>query len=410
MRASSRGGYRAIPCALALILALATLPALADSPVTVYSFGTGGAGDGAQPKGSITQVNGILFGRTTATFTSSSEVAIGGVIFSYFSASPGISNAYQVVHVFPAATGDGKNPRHDAMTLVNVGNVPTLFGTTLQGGQGGGTIFTIAGDGTGYARLLDFQDSTGDEPHSCFVEISGVLYAMTAKGGDHGQGVIYSINPDGSGYTVVKSFKKSDGGQPHGRLAGDRSHLYGMTRKYGPTTSKHPTAYGAIFRVHLDGSKYEVLHTFYGGKHDGATSDHGYLVLDSGNTVLYGMTTNGGHHNDGVIFRINADGSGFQLLHKFGETKHDGKNPYGSLLMNGTDLYGTTARGGSHGYGTVFHIATDGSGYERLHDFAGGSDGRKPIDNVILLDNILYGMTVLGGSFNQGTIFAVPLP
>ncbi len=47
---------------------------------------------------------------------------------------------------------------------------------------------------------------------------------------------------------------------------------------------------------------------------------------------------------------------------------------------------------------------------QRIHDFAGGNDGRKPIDNVILLGNTLYGMTVFGGSFGQGTIFAVPLP
>jgi uncharacterized repeat protein (TIGR03803 family) len=45
------------------------------------------------------------------------------------------------------------------------------------------------------------------------------------------------------------------------------------------------------------------------------------------------MTTNGGHHNDGVIFSLKANAGHFQLLHKFGETHHDGKNPYGSLLL-----------------------------------------------------------------------------
>ncbi len=403
---------RTFSAALAIFLGFAA-PTLAATPVTLYSFGSGGKGDGAQPKGSLTNVNGTLFGRTTVTFTSASKIAIGGVIFSFV---PG-SATYQIVHTFPASSSDGENPRHDAMTLVDINDVPTLFGTTLQGGSGGGTIFSLRGDGTGYAVLDQLADSTGDEPHSCFVEINGVLYAMAAKGGAHGQGVIYSINPDGSGYTVLKSFKKSDGGQPHGRLTWDGSHLYGMTRKYGPTTffSSHSTkphhiaAYGVVFRIDLDGSNYQILHTFRGGAHDGATTDHGYLVLDSNGTALYGMTTNGGHNNDGVIFQINTDGSGFTLLYRFGETKHDGRNPYGSLLSDGSDLYGTTASGGKYGDGTVFHISTDGSGYARIHDFAGGSDGRKPIDNVILVGSTLYGMTVFGGSFNQGTIFGAPL-
>jgi uncharacterized repeat protein (TIGR03803 family) len=407
--ASSRGKSRAIVFELVLILAMAAGAACAASPATVYSFGTGGAGDGAQPKGSLTNVNGTLFGRTTSTFINLSKVTLGGIIFSYSPAKAEGMSSYQILHTFPAGSTDGENPRHDAMTLVSVDSTPTLFGTTLQGGNGGGTIFSIAADGTGYASLLDFEDSTGDEPHSCFVEINDVLYAMAAAGGDHGQGVIYSIKPDGTGYTVLKSFKKRDGGQSHGRLTWDGKHLFGMTRKYGPVNKNHPAAYGVIFRVDLDGSNYKVLHTFHGGKHDGASTDHGYLVLDPGKPVLYGMTTNGGHHNDGVVFQIGTDGSGFQLLHKFGQTAKDGRNPYGSLLLNGSDLYGTTGGGGSHGDGTVFHIATDGTGYLRLHDFAGGVDGRKPIDNVILLDNTLYGMTVFGGSFNEGTIFAIPL-
>jgi uncharacterized repeat protein (TIGR03803 family) len=36
-------------------------------------------------------------------------------------------------------------------------------------------------------------------------------------------------------------------------------------------------------------------------------------------------------------------------------------------------------------------------------------DGVKPIDNVILLNGALYGMTTEGGDFDQGTIFQIPL-
>jgi uncharacterized repeat protein (TIGR03803 family) len=87
--------------------------------------------------------------------------------------------------------------------------------------------------------------------------------------------------------------------------------------------------------------------------------------------VLYGLTTMGGPANDGVLFSLTTDGGNFQLLHTFDATHHDGKNPYGSLLMVGDMLYGTTAGGGDNDMGTVFVINTDGSGYQRLYSFAG---------------------------------------
>jgi uncharacterized repeat protein (TIGR03803 family) len=125
--------------------------------------------------------------------------------------------------------------------------------------------------------------------------------------------------------------------------------------------------YGVVFSFDTSTNTYMVLHDFAGGASDGATTDHGYVV-QVGN-VLYGMTTNGGASKDGVIFSIGTDGSNFQLLHTFPATCHAGKHPYGSLLLVGNQLYGTTASRGDNGAGTLFVINTDGSGYNRLHSF-----------------------------------------
>ena len=57
--------------------------------------------------------------------------------------------------------------------------------------------------------------------------------------------------------------------------------------------------------------------------------------------------------------------------------------------------------GGSKGNGTVFQINTDGTGYDRIYDFQGGNDAAKPFDNVILIDNTLYGMTEAGGNLRR---------
>jgi len=415
-----------VGCALVLGLVMAEVPrGVATSPSsTIYSFGTTQPIDGGVPKGSLTYVNGLLFGRTTTTIATmptpaSTPVGSYGVIFHFDPNN--VESSYSIDHVFAGHdTNDGDNPRHDAMTPFN----GLLFGTTLDGGtHNNGIIFSIGQDGTGYQVLFSLHNSIGDESHSCFVVANNILYGMTAAGGDNGEGVVFSFNPAAptptptatptatpTNFQTLFSFAcaSSTGKEPHGRLTldPDGTTLYGMTRQGG----EHD--FGVVFKIDTSGNNYMSLHDFAGGDSDGATSDHGYVVQSGDH--LYGMTINGGHHDDGVLFRIKTDGSSFDLLHKFGETHHDGKNPYGSLLLVGNKLYGTTANGGDNDLGTVFVINTSGNNYQRLYSFGGqtnNGDGSKPIDNVILVNGWLYGMTTEGGANNQGTIFQVsPTP
>jgi uncharacterized repeat protein (TIGR03803 family) len=410
--------------ALVLGLVIAAVPrGVAASPSsTIYSFGTTQPIDGGVPKGSLTYVNGWLFGRTTTTIATmptpaSTPIGSYGVIFHFD--PDNVASSYSIDHVFAGHDADdGDNPRHDAMTPFN----NQLYGTTLEGGShNNGIIFSIGQDGTGYQVLLSLHNSIGDS-HSCFVVANNILYGMTASGGDNGEGVIFSFDPTPTptptatatstpaNFQTLFSFAcaSSTGKEPHGRLTldPDGTTLYGMTRKGG----EHDL--GVVFSIDTNGDNYTELHDFAGGDSDGATSDHGYVV-QSGHH-LYGMTTNGGHHDDGVIFKLNIDDQSFQLLHRFGETHHDGKNPYGSLLLVGNQLYGTTANGGDNDLGTVFVINTSGNNYQRLYSFGGktnNGDGSKPIDNVILVNGWLYGMTTEGGAHNQGAIFKVsPTP
>jgi uncharacterized repeat protein (TIGR03803 family) len=83
------------------------------------------------------------------------------------------------------------------------------------------------------------------------------------------------------------------------------------------------------------------------------------LVL-SGN-VLYGTTS----ANDGTVFAINTDGTGFATLHTFTSgtsnpsgnyTNANGYIPVGDIVLSGSTLYGATRDGGTNGYGTVFAL------------------------------------------------------
>lgn len=387
----------------------------------LYSFGVGPTGsictradDGADPKGSLTYVpgTGLLFGRTSST---TSQGNGDGTIFQIMPNGSG----YQVDHFFAGAKSDGNDPRHNAMTLV--GNV--LYGTTLTGGgHDNGTIFSINDDGTGYSSppLFEFDKPTkhGAQPHSCFVASGSVLFGMTSQGGKNGgttgDGTIFSFDPSSAALTRLHSFDGKHGADPHGQLILDPNGttLYGMTRAGGSANV------GVIFSFKPAKKTFKVLHSFSCpgnstpdcvDKNDGATPDHGTLV-QLGST-LFGLTTFGGKFGNGALFSINTSGKHFNILQSFGApASNDGINPYGSLLLNGTTLYGTTRNGGNKGNGTVFQINTDGSNYARIYDFQNGTDAMNPIDNVILVDNVLYGMAEAGGLCGNGAIFAIQLP
>lgn len=403
--------------------------AAAGSPVSdtiLHNFGgfVGRTPDGWQPWGSLTPVQTaggmVLFGRTLYGGTSND-----GVIFMM---NPDGSD-YQIVHSFAGGADDGSQPHHDQMR--QVGN--TLYGATLLGGQyNDGVIYSINTDGSGFQVLHSFAGSSngdGSEPHSNPMPMPGtsVLYGLTSHGGKHNDGVIYQINTDGSGYQVLHSFEKSDGTDPHGFVTISGDDLYGMTREDG---GKKGHDEGSIFSFDVSDDKYTDLHNFKGGPDDGASPDHGGLVL-VGNE-LYGVTTNGGaggsSPGDGVLFSIDTtpDKHGnytFQVLHSFGVTSGDGTSPHGSLTLVGSTLYGMTSDGGADGDGTIFEIGTNGKDYQTIDSFAGPTaDGQDGLDNVLIWDSSIYGMTKYGGSiatstsnagqstYDAGVIFRLPLP
>src|SRR5437773_6138364 len=60
-----------------------------------------------------------------------------------------------------------------------------------------------------------------------------------------------------------------------------------------------------------------------------------------------GITNQNDWSGFGSLFRLNKDGSGYAILHRFASSAGDGRNPSGELI-EGTDgaLYGVTSSGG----------------------------------------------------------------
>ena len=273
-----------------------------------------------------------------------------------------------------------------------------LYGTTSEGGSFGvGTIYKIKPDGTGFAKLFDFDgDNTGSTPVGSLLFDGTYIYGMASGGGADGHGTIFKLLPDGTGFVNLFDFVYlSNGAFPYGSLFSDGTFLYGMTSQGG---SKF---YGTLFKIMPDGSGYTTLLEF--DNTTNGSTPYGSLISDG--TFLYGMT-NGGFSSLGSVFKIKPDGTGYTKLLDFTGTAN-GKNPYGSLFWDGTFLYGTTLSGGSNNFGTIFKILPNGTGYVNLLNFNNTSTGGYPIGSLSSDGTFLYGTTTGFGLNGRGTIFKI---
>src|SRR5690606_36799272 len=99
----------------------------------------------------------------------------------------------------------------------------------------------------------------------------------------------------------------------------------------------------------------------------GAGEPH-HLVIEPAGTLL-GAAARGGKSQQGLVFRIKADGSAYQVLYDFLGHRQDGSDP--SSLMLGPEgwLYGKLSQGGQHGAGPLFRVRQDGTDFSALHHF-----------------------------------------
>jgi uncharacterized repeat protein (TIGR03803 family) len=275
--------------------------------------------------------------------------------------------------------------------------------------------------------LHRFGGKDGSYPKAGLVQSGGVLYGTTYGGGLFTEGTVFRLNTDGSGFTNLYQFEPNynsdSGGQPVAGLVLSGDTLYGTTLNGGSNNADA----GTIFALTINGEDFKVVHSFSPTAADpfinagGETPEAGLVM--SGNT-LFGTTFRGGSGGNGVIFRVNTDGSDFAVIHNFtattndpdlsADTNGDGAGPHGRLVLSGGVLFGTTTGGGGAGNGTVFSLATNGDNFTVLHSFTAFSDsgrtnqdGASPQAGLVLSAGTVYGTTANGGSGRYGTVFSV---
>ena len=275
-----------------------------------------------------------------------------------------------------------------------------LYGTTSGGGNGDGTVFRIAPDGTETVLYAFSGGKDGKSPNAGLVfDAKANLYGTTSGGGENAYGTVFKLSPDGT-ETVLYAFKGGrDGIYPStGVTAARKGYRYGTT-PYGGGTSCNC---GTVFELAPDGTE-SVLYAFQGDQ-DG--SDPNSTLLMDSRGRLYGTTLEGGITN-GMIFKLSPAGVKTVLyLFKGG---NDGSWPQGLAMDGKGNLYATTHYGGAVGQGTVVKLYTSGTVIV-LHSFAGGDDGAEPYAAPIVdsAGNI-YGTTWQGGRAvcYCGTVFKI---
>jgi len=349
------------------------------------------------------------------------------VIFGLIPAGPVLGQTFTTLHDFNGFLG-----AYPYAGLILSSNL--LYGTASNGGgaDGPGAVFAIQPDGASFTNLHPLTASDGAQPYAALILAGDTLYGTTSGIGNYGtngNGTVFAIKTNGTGYRTIYSFTaldpnyytNRDGKSPRGSLVLLDNRLYG-TASAGGALGK-----GTVFAVNTDGTGFTNLHSFKGPSGSAANNDGGgpnaRLVL-AGN-ALYGTTAFGSGFDNGTVFKINTDGTGYTNLHNFAPlsyngvidvfTNADGANPFAGLILSGDILYGTANNGGTAGSGTVFALNTNGTGFTTLHSFAPvshfapfvNSDGSQPYASLILSSGTLYGTAAYGGASANGTVFAV---
>jgi len=374
-----------------LFITLTAQPAQAQTFNVIHTFT--GAKDGGFPSAGLTlDKGGNLYGTASGGGTGYGTV--------YQLKHKGSNLVFNPLYSFAGGT-DGNGPAARVMFGPN----GTLYGTTVGGGNGYGTIFNLRPSPRACTTALcpwtetvlyRFTEGAGGWPVGDLVfDQAGNIYGTTYLPG----GVVYELTPSGGGWTesVLYSFSGSDGQSPESGLIFDSAgNLYGTTYAGGLS------GVGTVFEMSPLGGGWteKVLYSFQGGS-DGAAPFAGLIFDPSGN--LYGATSNGGQGGGGTVFKLTPSGGSwtYSLIYSFAGNKYNYCGPLGTLVMDGVgNLYGTTYCDGAYGLGNVFKLTPSGNSwtYTSLHDFTFGSDGGAPICNVVFDANgNLYGTTRYGG-------------
>jgi uncharacterized repeat protein (TIGR03803 family) len=313
---------------------------------------------------------------------------------------------YVVLHTF-AGGSDGANPY--ARLMLGAGG--KLYGTTVNGGGGAGTVFELLPGKTLRTERVLFaftQSAQGANPSAgdLTTDASGAIYGTTQYGGAYGQGTVFKLSGKGAGKEkVLYSFgaNENDGTQPYAGITFDRAgNIYG-------TTSLGGEGYGTVFELipSKSGWTEQIIHTF-GNVTDGGTPYAGLSFDAQGN--LFGSTTQGPGGGGGTFFELTPSNGSWSFNTIYSLSGWGISGEFRTAYLDPSDnIFGTTHCDGQYSSGSVYELQRSGSTYNYvdLYDFTGGTDGQYVFSNPAFdAQGDIFGTTNVGGS-GYGVVWEV---
>jgi len=378
--------YKRILCHVAALGMAAAMPAtagFAQTFTTIHSFGFGS--DGAYPSGSLAAIGTTVYGADGYGGSN-----FGGELFSV--TVPGKKTPSTFASVYGFASN--ANPMSGVSAAAGA-----LYAVSIQGGDGIGALYSITPPSTA-ATACKFNGMDAYFAEAPPIEVNGVFYGTSARGGSNYEGSIYSYTP-GSGCKVLYSFQSPN--YVPAALSGQLLNVNGVL--YGTAANGGSSEYGSVFAYNIANQTLTTLYSFTGGA-DGAFPTGG-LALSG--TTLYGFATGYsaayGVVNAGTVFAVSTKNGAEKTVYSF-TGGSDGAFPIGTPVLKSGALYGVAQSSGSSNMGVVFSVNLKSKAQTVLHSFS-GADGSTPAGGLLLVGKTLFGTTEIGGANNYGTIFSL---
>ena len=288
-------------------------------------------------------------------------------------------------------------------------------------------MFSLAGSVRAQTEstLFDFTETDTFWPQGGLVQdAKGNLYGAARGGGAYGVGTIFELSPPsqaGGAWTKTTIYNFLSWGTTgyipsSGLIRDSGGALYGTTYVGGDSRCMCGVLYKLIPPAQQGGAwTQQVLHAFTSAGTDGRLPNASIVINSHG--TIYGVTQQGGTWDSGVLYQVKPGTGGTfteTVLYSFGSNQ-DASTPNGPLVLDSTgNLYGVTSLGGAFNQGAVYKFIpptkAGGKGTESiLFSFGGGtlSSGITPVGDIVFdIAGNLYGVTNAGGNgVSDGVVY-----
>ena len=260
-----------------------------------------------------------------------------------------------------------------------------------------GHIFRTDSNGNNLEIIDNFQsekDGNGESTYQKFIEVNGVIYGTTIRGGNYNKGTLFSYTISTKTHKVLHHFNSGAIGYHPGQLTlTDDGNLIGAC-PYGGSKNL-----GTLFKHTVATSKTETLADFTHKDVQGSNPQSNLFV--SG-TIIYGTCFSGGKNEGGTLFFYSLTSKNLAPIFYF-QSATSGKNPSGLTHTSNGTLIGTTSNSGQYGNGSIFEYSYNTNQIAILHhyNFARPS-GRTPLMEI---ENGVFVGTSFSGPNYKGYMY-----